>query len=129
ELISFFIKENAVKGIVVSDSSPVVSRVYSNRYLLGEAFIAFSLEEALNNKVFIAKAEVNDRLAEYKLFVDDFNGIIAIAKLEPEEALAASRLPTEPRKLFFEEPVAEMLGLRDEQRIMLEPSPVWRRQG
>jgi hypothetical protein len=118
ELIAFYIDENRVKSAIIKEMVQISSRVYNNFFIGGDAYMAFSSDKELKKRVALAKAEVMGKNVEYKLFVEDLKAVLNLI-----EVGQTARLREE---LYFEDIVAEYLGLYEGQAIMLMPSPVWK---
>ncbi len=118
ELIAFYIDENRVKSAIVREMAPVSSKVYNNFFIGDDAYMAFSSNKELEKKVALAKAEIMGKDVEYKLFIEDLKAVLSLI-----EVGHVTRLREE---LYFEEMIAEHLGLREGQAITLMPSPVWK---
>jgi hypothetical protein len=119
QLIGFYIENNQIKAISIEDTKRISSMIYLNFSVEDEAYMAFSEKKELEKKVVLAKAEIEGREVEYKLIIEDLNALVLLGEI-------IINTKNSLNELYFEEKIADYLGLKEGQFIRLMPSPVWK---
>ncbi|MFP3289146.1 MAG: hypothetical protein RXO35_01815 [Candidatus Micrarchaeota archaeon] len=114
-------ENDKINGKIVEYEIPIISMVYPGVYLQETAYPVFAINKDLENSVVIAKWEKNRERVESKLFVVGIEEYVVARmwNLEIDRSMLV---------LYMEQSIAEHLGIKNKQRVIILPIPtyIWR---